>query len=277
MRKQHQISGGGGLRLNVIEWGRPDGAPVLFIHGWSQTYMTWLKQVESPLADEFRLIAFDLRGHGLSEAPHEQAAYTQSQLWADDVKAVIDTLGLAQPVLVGWSYGGLVMTDYVRAYGDAAIAGINFVCAAVRLDEAALGTLIGPGFFEIFPRATAHDLESSIDAMREFIAHCFAVKLSRADYERVLCWNMTVRPDVRASLGAREVNGADALASLRKPVLVTQGRQDTIVLPAMADFILTHCPTATASWYDTVAHGPFVEETERFNEELAIFVRAARS
>ena len=276
MRKQHQIAGGGGLRLNVLEWGQPDGAPVLFIHGWSQTYMTWLKQVESALADEFRLVALDLRGHGLSDAPHEQAAYTQSQLWADDVKAVIDTLGLDQPVLVGWSYGGLVMTDYVRAYGDAAIAGINFVCAAVKLDEAALGTLIGPGFYEIFPRATAHDLETSIDAMREFIERCFAVKLSRADYERVLCWNMTVRPDVRASLGAREVNGADALASLRKPALVTQGRKDTIVLPAMADFILAHCTTATASWYANAAHGPFVEETGRFNEELALFVRAAR-
>ena len=277
MRKQHQIAGGGGLKLNVLEWGRPEGAPILFIHGWSQTYMTWLKQVESALADEFRLVALDLRGHGLSEAPHEQAAYTQSQFWADDVKAVIDTLGLVQPVLVGWSYGGLVMTDYVRGYGDAAIAGINFVCAAVRLDEAALGTLIGPGFYEIFPRATAHDLETSIDAMREFIERCFSVKLSRADYERVLCWNMTVRPDVRASLGAREVNGADALASLRKPALVTQGRKDTIVLPAMADFILAHCTTATASWYDSAAHGPFVEETERFNEELAIFVRAARA
>ncbi len=275
MRAQHTIIGGGGLRLNVMEWGQPDGPAILFVHGWSQSYMTWLKQVESELAGEFRLVALDLRGHGMSEAPLEEAAYTDSQLWADDIAAVIEGLHLERPVLVGWSYAGLVMTDYVRAYGDDGIAGINFVCAAVRLGQEAIGPLIGPGFYEHFEDATSPDLEHSIDAMRRFVERCFAAKLSRSDYERVLCWNMTARPDVRASLAARDVDGRDALASLRVPALVTQGRADITVLPAMADYILAHCATATPSWYDDIAHGPFIEDAPRFNRELAQFVRAA--
>lgn len=277
MRRQHTVAGGGGLKLNVMEWGRADGPPILFVHGWSQAHLCWLKQIEGALADEFRLVAFDLRGHGLSAAPAGLEHYVRSDLWADDVKAVIDALGLRGAVLVGWSYGGLVITDYLRAYGDADLAGINFVGAAVRIGEQAMGPLIGPGFTDIFARAAGSDLEAAIDAMREFIERCFAVKLSRRDYERVLCWNMTARPDVRAALGAREVDGCDALAALTRPVLVSHGRRDVTVLPAMAELILEHCPTATASWYEEAAHGPFMEDPARFDDELARFARGAQA
>ena len=65
----HTVTGGGGVRLHVREWGNADGPPVVFIHGWSQNHLCWDKQYESALRDEFRLVAFDLRGHGMSEAP----------------------------------------------------------------------------------------------------------------------------------------------------------------------------------------------------------------
>ncbi|MEQ8233529.1 MAG: alpha/beta hydrolase [Gammaproteobacteria bacterium] len=275
MRMQHTVAGGGGVALNVLEWGRPEGPAILFVHGWSQTYMSWLKQVESELASHYRLVAFDLRGHGLSAAPAEQGAYTDSALWAADVAAVIAALALDRVVLVGWSYGGLVIGDYLRMHGTDAIAGVNLVGAAVRLDEAALGPLIGPGFYDIFARATGNDLEAGIDAMREFVERCFAQKLSRADYERTLCWNMTVRPDVRAALGAREVDNIDVLAALECPLLLSHGRRDVVVLPAMTEMVLAACPHATASWYEDAGHGPFIEDAARFNAELADFVRLA--
>ena len=277
MQTQYTVTGGGGVELNVLEWGNAQGRPILFIHGWSQSYLCWEKQYESALADEFRLVAFDLRGHGMSAAPAAESAYTSSQLWADDVHAVISARGLDRPVLVGWSYGGLVLTDYVRAYGDDAIAGINFVGASVRLNEAVVGTLIGSGFSDTLPRSTSRDLAVSIDGIRDFIDRCFAVKLSRKDYERTLCSNMTARPDVRAALVARNVVADDVLRALKVPALVTQGRKDTAVLPAMAEHILATCPTARASWYDEAAHGPFMESPQRFNRELAAFVRAVNA
>jgi non-heme chloroperoxidase len=48
---------------------------------------------------------------------------------------------------------------------------------------------------------------------------------------------------------------------------------DTVVLPTMADHVLSVCPTAEASWYDGVGHLPHVEEPERFNRELAALAR----
>ena len=125
--KAHAVLGGGGLRLHVREWGRPDGPPILFIHGWSQNHLCWAKQYESALADEFRLVAFDLRGHGMSEAPLEPEHYTEAGRWADDVAAIVEELRLDRPVLVGWSYGAFVICDYIRAYGQEGVAAINFV------------------------------------------------------------------------------------------------------------------------------------------------------
>jgi pimeloyl-ACP methyl ester carboxylesterase len=61
------------------------------------------------------------------------------------------------------------------------------------------------------------------------------------------------------------------------PILVTHGRADTVVLPAMADYILKHCKSAEASWYEDVGHAPFMEEPLRFNAELKRFAENAHA
>src|SRR5262245_38375798 len=269
LRRTHTVTGGGGLRLHVRECGNPDGPAIVFIHGWSQNHLCWAKQYDSALAGEFRLVAFDLRGHGMSEAPLEPEHYVDASLWADDVAAILDALALDRPVLVGWSYGAFVICDYVRAHGADRIAAIEFVEGAVKLNEAGLGTLIGPGFLDHFAHATADDLPTNIWAMRAFLRACVATPLSADDFETALCWNMAVPARVRANLVAREIDDDDVLRSLTIPVLMTQGRADTVVLPAMAEHILATCPAAEASWYDGVGHAPHLEAPERFNHELA--------
>jgi pimeloyl-ACP methyl ester carboxylesterase len=271
----HTIEGGGGLRLHVREWGVPDGPPILFIHGWSQSLLCWEKQVESALADEFRLVAYDLRGHGMSDAPLEPEPYTDERLWADDVAAILDRLGLERAVLVGWSYGAFVICDYVRAHGQERVAAVDFVEGAFKLGEAAFGTLIGPGFLDHFADATADDLPANIRGLRSFLRICTAKPLATADYETALSWNMVVPARIRANLAARQLDCDDVLARLEVPVLVTQGRADTVVLPAMAEHALAACPTAEASWYEGVGHMPHVEAPQRFNLELAALTRRA--
>jgi len=271
--RAHTVRGGGGLRLHVREWGRPEGPPILFLHGWSQSHMCWARQYESALAEEFRLVACDLRGHGMSQAPPEPQHYTDPSLWAGDVAAIIEQLGLDRPVLVGWSYGGFIISDYVRAYGQDQIAAINFAGAAVKLGEAAFGTLFGPGFLDHFAAATAADLPTNIAAIRSFVRACLVKPVPDDDLETAVCWNMVVPATIRANLAAREIDCDDVLAALEVPLLVTQGRADTVVLPAMAEHVLAVCPTARASWYDGVGHAPHLEEPERFNRELAELTR----
>jgi len=275
--KTHTVRGGGGLQLHVREWGKADGPPILFIHGFSQSHLCWAKQYESALRDEFRLVTCDLRGHGMSEAPPEAEHYTDGKLWADDVAAIIDQMGLDRPVLVGWSYGAFVICDYIRAYGQERIGAIDFVGGGVKLGEAAFGTLIGPGFLDHFADVTADDLPTSLQGMRDLVKAFAAEPLAAEDEETLLGASMVVAPRIRANLGAREIDDDDILRALQVPLLVTQGRADTIVLPATAEHILATCPTAEASWYDGVGHVPHLEEPGRFNRELTALTRRVRA
>lgn len=88
--KSHMVRGGGGTQLHVIEVGNAARPSIVFIHGLSQCSLSWIRQLNSDLADNYRLVAIDIRGHGLSEKPREGDA--DSRQWADDVRAVMETL-----------------------------------------------------------------------------------------------------------------------------------------------------------------------------------------
>jgi non-heme chloroperoxidase len=266
--QDHKVTSGDGVELHVREWGRQDGPEILFIHGWSQCNMCWEKQMLSELAKDYRLIAPDLRGHGMSEKPTSEERYTDTRIWADDIAAVISTLGLKRPFVQAWSYGGLVLCDYIRHHGESHISGINFIGAATTLNADAFGTFIGPGFFEPFADATADDLPKNIAAMRHFLRGVTHSSLSSDEFETALCWNMVVPPRIRGALGARSVDNDDLLSKLTVPIIVSHGRQDTVVLPAMGEHILKICPTARESWYEATGHAPMLEHPKRFNEEI---------
>ncbi len=128
-----------GLTISAQEWGNPSGPEILFIHGFSQSYLSWMRQVDSALAGEFRIVTYDLRGHGNSDKPLDPARYRDSKAWGDEVQAVMDAAGLKRPVLVGWSYAGRVISDYVTTHGAGKLAGINFVDASIKADPALAG------------------------------------------------------------------------------------------------------------------------------------------
>jgi non-heme chloroperoxidase len=271
----HEIRGGGGVRLHAREWGDPQGPALLLIHGWSQSDLCWTKQVSGDLATRFRLITFDLRGHGLSEKPAGAEQYADGRLWADDVAAVIEQTRIERPVVVAWSYGGYIVTDFVRAYGNAAIGAINLVGAAVVLRPPGFDHL-GPGLLENAQDMCASDLAKNIGAVQCFLRACTAQPLDDEAWTTALGWNMVVPPAVRGALIAREIDGGDALSSVSVPVLVTHGREDTIVSQSMAEHVLGICRTAIPSWYEGVGHMPFWEAAERFDRELGELVDQTR-
>jgi non-heme chloroperoxidase len=269
----HDVHGGGGLRLHVREWGNPQGPPIVFVHGWSQSQLCWSRQITGGLAKDFRIVTFDLRGHGTSEKPLGPEHYVDARLWAEDLAAVIEQVGPDRPVLVAWSYGGFVVTDYLRAYGEDGIAGLNLVGSAVMLKPGF--DHIGPDFLENAGDAGAPDLPTNIAAIRRFVRACTAQPLSGDDWSTTLCWNMVVPAEVRRALLTREIDADDVLSRLSVPVLVTHGRADTIVLPSMAEHVLDRCEAAQASWYEGIGHLPFLEDPARFDRELREFTNRA--
>jgi non-heme chloroperoxidase len=275
MGTTHKVTGGNGTELSVYECGNPDGQAIFLIHGFAQSCLSWKYQFDSALADEFRIVAMDMRGHGMSDKPEAVENYSNGQNWADDVTAVIDQLNLTKPVLAGWSYGGLVISDYVTRNGDGAIGGINYVGATVTIGTDDASRLIGPGIMGEIEGLMCEELAENIAATRRFIINCSATPPSAGDLEEALAFNMMVPPKVRLGMFSREEHFGDSLKSVTVPTLITHGALDTVVLPAMADVIEAAIPGAQKSIYDGIGHAPFMEDPTRFNNEIAELARKA--
>ena len=257
-----------GVRLCVRSRGSAGNPAILFLHGYNQSHLSWTKQFEGDLAGRFHLIAFDLRGHGWSDKPDDAAAYREPQRWGDDVAAVLRSSGERRAVLVGWSYGGRVILDYLATHGSGAVAGINFVAAVVGDDEDYYGGDIGT-----IRGTLAKDPAANIDGTRRFLRACFATPPGAADFERMLAYNSMTPPAIRAKLAGRKVNAHELLAGITVPALFTQGTLDGIISPQMSRYGASTVPGAALSLYEGIGHSPFYEASERFDRELADFVR----
>lgn len=96
--------------------GDPSARPLVLVHGWAQSGACWGPELLAELATRYRVVALDLRGHGHSTVA--EAGYDSPAQWADDVEAVLDAAGVsdgAGAILLGWSYGGIVVSDYLAA------------------------------------------------------------------------------------------------------------------------------------------------------------------
>jgi non-heme chloroperoxidase len=275
MMKSEYVAGGGGTRLHVLETGNPNGQPILFIHGFSQCALSWGRQLNSDLADDHRLVAVDLRGHGLSDKPRD--AYADSRLWADDVNAVVQSLGLEQPILAGWSYGPLVILDYIRHYGEGAIGGVQFVGGISKLGSEAALSVLTPEFLAIVPGLLSPDAEESTRALEALLDLAISSDLTPQERYLMMGWNVSVPPYVRQALFARAFDNDDLLSTIRKPVLITHSSSETIVRPAAVDEHLAAMPDAQVHWTRDAGHAPFFDEADAFNRRLRQFAAHVRT
>lgn len=269
-----RILGADGVELCVRAEGPMNRPAIILVHGWSQSLHAWDAQLDSDLAERFRLVAYDLRGHGRSEAPPAGPEhYGDGRLWADDLAAIIEATTPADEavVLVGWSYGGFVLCDYLRHRGSDRVAGVCFVSASINADAEQVPTYLAAEFVSIAERAASASRSEAEAAIREFVSMCTVSSLPSDVYEAVVAENLLTRPDVRAALGDRIVQSDDVVDDLTVPVRIIQGTADPIVLEPTADYISARCPTATVSRYHGVGHIPMLEAIDRFNAELAEF------
>jgi non-heme chloroperoxidase len=264
-----QITGGGGARLHVVETGNPKGRPIVFIHGFSQSWLAWRRQMSSDLADDYRLIAMDIRGHGESEKPRE--AYSDRILWADDVNAVIRELHLEQPVLCGWSYGSLVILDYIRQYGENAIGGVSIVDGLTKLGSDAALSVLTPELLNLVPGFFATDVEESTRSLESLVRMCFVREPPVEDLYLMLGYNLAVPPHVRQALFSRSFDNDDLLRQIRKPVLVVHGAQDAVVKPSIVDQHQAGMTHAQVCVMSNAGHAPFWDDPVSFNQHLRAF------
>lgn len=267
--KTHRITGGGGTQLHLVETGNSRGRPIVFIHGFSQCWLAWERQMSSDLADSYRLVAMDMRGHGLSDKPRD--GYADSTLWADDVNAVIQALSLEQPVLCGWSYAPLVILDYIRHHGEDGIGGVNFVGGITKLGSNEALSVLTPEFLNLVPSFFATDVEESVRSLESLVRLCFVSEPSADELYLMLGYNVSVPPHVRQALLSRSIDNDDLLPKLRKPVLITHGIDDIVVKPAAVDQHKASIAHAQIHMMAHAGHASFRDDAATFNQRLRSF------
>ena len=216
------------------------------------------------------------------EAPASPTAPTPikiSKVWADDVAAVMKSTGLKKPILVGWSYGGYVVADYVRHYGTGNIAGINMV--------GSLGGLAPTQPFSAgeseeakamkakSERSRGLDLLANIEAGKATAAAYETANMTQQDKDILYATEMMMPAYVRRYMTQRGYANTDVVGKLGVPVLFSRGSKDvTMPMDALVG-LLKALPMARLSSYEDTGHLVFVERTDRFNAELAAFARSS--
>ncbi|WP_020662966.1 alpha/beta fold hydrolase [Amycolatopsis benzoatilytica] len=264
-----EVTGAGGVRIALRVAGPEDARPIVFVHGWAQSAAAWSRQFADPaLAENFRLVAMDLRGHGCSDVPAD--GYDDPEQWAGDLAAVLDFAG-PDAILVGWSYGGLVIADYLRVHGTARLGGIVLVGAITEIGRKREGGKTGPVMRAALPAALAEDAETAIPALVEFTRAQASEKVPGGYAQAMLGSSLSVPPSVRGALFRREIGSEDVLAAIDKPTLVVHGSADGVVDPCAAEFSAGKIPGAVLRWFVGAGHLPFVEEPEEFGSVLRRF------
>ncbi|WP_372340045.1 alpha/beta fold hydrolase [Pantoea trifolii] len=268
--KQYSITAPDGVKLAVQESGNPDGLPIVFIHGLLGSHLNWEKQIsDAQLQQRYRLITFDMRGHGLSDKPEQESAYRDGKRWADDLRAVINQSHANKPLLVGWSLGGAVITNYLAAYGDGNISGAIYVDGVVELNP----TLIPA--HDVYGAMTASDLKTHLDGERAFLQLCFYQQPDRTTFERLLANAALAAWPMQRAVPTMTIALEKGVKNVRVPLLFIYGEHDALVNPAasLARVKRINSRIQTQMFADS-GHAPFIEEPARFNRTLATFASA---
>ncbi|MDV2474549.1 alpha/beta fold hydrolase [Rhodococcus zopfii] len=268
-----EVLGADGTPIVYRAFGDPSSRPLVLLHGWAQSSGCWGDPLLEDLAGRYRVIAVDLRGHGYSGAPAD--GYDDRAVWASDVRAVLAAENCTGAVLLGWSYGGLVICDYLAVHGTADIAGVVLVGAITSIGRGEKGGKVGAAMRAAVPGAMSEDPQIALAALDAFGASLVGAGRSAATgpiAQALLGNSLRTPPRVRSALFARAVGNDDLLRGLDLPVLVLHGTADSVVDLSAAEHAASLLPRATTSYWDGAEHGLFVEDPRRFAEDVVRFV-----
>ncbi len=227
---------------------------------------------QAPLADSFRLIVPDLRGHGYSEG----ATFSYDACVAD-LAELLDHLGLEKTVIVGWSMGSQIA---LRAWPI-----LRERVAALALVSGTPRFCAHDGYAHGVPHAEARGMalrlrRSYSGTAGEFYRSMFSPDDERAIDSRALAKTIVSRlPPLPVALAALdELVGTDLRSRLQEitpPVLLAHGESDRICLPGASRYMHARLPNSRINLFPGVGHAPFIARSADFNAALSAFAGEA--
>jgi proline iminopeptidase len=223
---------------------------VVAVHGGPGLDHMTVKSALGPLAEDFQVLYFDLRGHGRSD--RSSAGSWNMRTWADDLRRLCDALGLDKPVVLGSSFGGDVALTYAGLFPDHPGGVILANTTGGRSDQQrvieAFGRLGGPEAAAVAQRTYA---DETGDCQAEFIRVCYPLYSATpgwAGESRQFLARMIKSMDVALHYSSHEVQAFDpwsVIGAVRCPVLVLAGEDDPVCPLPVVEELLSHLPAET--------------------------------
>jgi len=243
--------------------GSEDRPALVFSNSLGSDLRIWDSMVPR-LAKQFRLIRYDTRGHGLSEAP--PPPYSIGDL-ARDIVGLLDALEIKEAVVCGLSVGGLIAQQLAIAYPDR-------VRALVLCDTGArIGTFTS--WEERIATVRAHGLGALAAPSME---RWFSENFRRRQGDEVRGYaSMLLRTSVEGYVGTcyalRDADLKTKVNMIRKPTLVLCGDQDIATPPELARELAGSIPGARLSILEQAAHLLCVEQPGAMTKQIMQFFR----
>jgi len=255
-----------GINVSYLEEGTSTSLPLIFIHGFPFNKEMWSTQLTA-LSSSYRCIAYDVRGHGDSEAGAAQFSIPQ---FADDLFSFMDALKIDKAIIVGLSMGGYIALHAIEK-NAARIAGLllcDTQCAADtqegRDKRKKTISFIQKNGLEVYSE--------------ESLKNLFAPASFQSKKEEVLFIKNTIldtKPEnicltLQALADRKET--CTTLKNIEVPVLILVGKEDKITPPEAAEKMHREIIGAEIGIIDGAGHLSNLENSEGFNERMKSFL-----
>jgi pimeloyl-ACP methyl ester carboxylesterase len=235
------------------------GPAVLLTHGYASSSQMWRGQIE-PLAKHFRLIVWDMRGHGKSASPDDPSLYSEEHTVAD-MAALLEHAGVDAAIMGGLSLGGYMS--------------LAFHLAHPKRTRALLIVDTGPGFRNDEAREgwNARAQQTAERWERDGLARLANGGVEQREAPHTSAKGLALA--ARGMLAQRDARVINSLPDINVPSLVVVGAKDEPFLKA-SDYMAAKIPGAKKVVVPDAGHAANMDQPALFNDAVLSFLREAR-
>lgn len=260
------------VKLHVTDLG--EGKPVVLIHGYPVSDASWEYQYLPLIKAGYRVIGITLRGFGQSDKPYGKYNYDQ---FASDIKTVLDKLDIKDATLGGHSMGGAIALHYVAKYNAAHVSKLALFAAAAPVHTKK------PDY--PYPLFTKEDITQWVDRIsvdrpgllntigERFVLSATSVPAGIGAWLGGIEMQSSAYAMEQALIALRDEDLRGDLPKIKIPTLIMQAKQDRIVAYALAEQMNKEIKGSKLIPFENSGHALFLEEKDKFNEELLKFLK----